>query len=88
MPLRILMVGTFDTKATEYAFLRERLLEHGCEVIAMNAGVDGTTTLSPIEIEAEHVATAGGAELAELNNLWSSNRIRRRRAASAPRSSP
>jgi uncharacterized protein (UPF0261 family) len=66
MPHRILMIGTFDTKATEYAFLRERLLATGCDVLAINAGIDGTTDLFPISVEAEEVASAAGEELTAL----------------------
>ena len=63
MSARILMVGTFDSKGIEYAFLRDRLVACGCEVLAINAGVNGSTDLFPIEIEADEVAAAGGEDL-------------------------
>jgi len=66
MSARILLLGTFDTKGPEYAFLRERILEAGCEVIAVNAGIDGTSDLFPIEIEADEVAQAGGESINDL----------------------
>jgi uncharacterized protein (UPF0261 family) len=66
MANRVLMVGTFDSKGVEYAFLRERILAGGCEVIAMNAGVDGTTDLFPVEVEADAVAESGGQSLDKL----------------------
>ncbi|MFT5467143.1 MAG: hypothetical protein ACI8UO_002247, partial [Verrucomicrobiales bacterium] len=32
---RILIIGAFDTKGEEHAFLRERIIELGCEVLTM-----------------------------------------------------
>lgn len=69
MPGRVLIVGTFDSKAAEFAFLRERIIENGCEVIAVNAGVDGSTDLFPVEVEAGLVAPEGGEALAALRDL-------------------
>ncbi|MDA0590563.1 MAG: Tm-1-like ATP-binding domain-containing protein [Planctomycetota bacterium] len=66
---RVLIIGTFDSKADEFAFLRERIIENGCEVIAVNAGVDGSTDLFPIEVEASIVAFEGGEALAALRDL-------------------
>ena len=37
----IMMVGAFDTKGVEYAFLREQILARGHEVLAVNTGVMG-----------------------------------------------
>jgi uncharacterized protein (UPF0261 family) len=36
----VVLLGTLDTKGTEYAFLRDRLLEHGVEVLLIDAGVN------------------------------------------------
>ena len=66
---RVLIIGTFDTKADEFAFLRERIIENGCEVLAINAGVDGSTDLFPIEVEASIVAAEGGEAIAALRDL-------------------
>lgn len=63
---RVLMLGTFDSKGAEYAFLRERILACGCEVVSMNAGVDGSTDLFPVDVEADTVADAGGEALSSL----------------------
>lgn len=60
MSHRILLLGTFDTKGPEYAFLRDRILEAGCEVVSINAGIDGSTDLFPVDVEAGEVAQAGG----------------------------
>lgn len=64
MARTILMVGAFDTKDAEYAFLRERILELGCSVLAVNTGTLGSTTLFPVDVENEEVARAGGFEIA------------------------
>src|SRR5207249_11352818 len=36
----VVLLGTLDTKGTEYAFLRDRLLEHGVDVLLVDAGVN------------------------------------------------
>lgn len=69
MAKRVLMIGTFDSKGPEYAFLRERLLEHGCEVLAMNVGVNGSTLLFPVDFEAGEVARCGGEALMALREV-------------------
>ncbi|NQV28279.1 MAG: Tm-1-like ATP-binding domain-containing protein [Rhodopirellula sp.] len=66
MTKRVLMLGTFDSKGAEYAFLRERILACGGEVVSVNAGVDGSTELFPVDVEAESVAEAGGESLNSL----------------------
>ena len=38
MPV-VVLVGTLDTKALEYGFLRDRIREHGVEVLLVDAGV-------------------------------------------------
>ena len=63
---RVMLIGAFDTKGEEYAFLRDRIVEGGCDVIAVNTGVMETTPRFPIDVAAEEVARAGGAELATL----------------------
>lgn len=66
---RILIIGAFDTKGEEHAFLRERILEQGCEVLTMNFGVMGTTTAFEVDIESWDVASSGGEALAALQEL-------------------
>src|SRR6266850_70683 len=53
------MIGAFDTKGEEYAFLRS-------EIIARGQRVMGTTKVFPVDVEAEEVARAGGGELKAL----------------------
>lgn len=66
MAFRILMLGTFDSKGAEYAFLRDRLMSAGCDVVSINAGIDGSTDLFPVDVEADEVASVGGESLFEL----------------------
>jgi uncharacterized protein (UPF0261 family) len=61
----VVAIGTLDTKGAEYAFLRDRLREHGVDVILVDAGVLGEPT-TPADVTREEVARAAGAELADL----------------------
>lgn len=61
----VVLAGTLDTKGHEYAYVRDRLREHGVEVILVDAGVLGAPLTEP-DIAREAVATAGGANLADL----------------------
>ena len=63
---RIVVIGAFDTKANEYAFLRDAILRQGGKVLTVNIGVLGTTDLFPVDIEADEVARAGGGDLETL----------------------
>ncbi|SVD84189.1 uncharacterized protein METZ01_LOCUS437043, partial [marine metagenome] len=66
MSQTVLLVGAFDTKGPEYAFVRAQILANGLEVLTLNTGVLGTTDLFPVDVEADRVAQAGGST---LNNL-------------------
>jgi uncharacterized protein (UPF0261 family) len=66
MAKTICMIGAFDTKGVEYAFLRERIIERGHAVLAVSTGVLGSTDLFPVDVEADEVAKAGGSNLAAL----------------------
>lgn len=61
----VLVLGTLDTKAEEYAFAIELLQRAGVEVLLVDAGVLGTSELSP-DITADEVARAAGASRADL----------------------
>ena len=61
----VVAIGTLDTKGTEYAYLRERLLGHGVDVVLVDAGVLGEPTTEPDVTRAE-VARAAGADVARL----------------------
>ena len=62
----VLMIGAFDTKGAEYDFLRRQVIAAGCAVLAVNTGPLGTTDLFPVDIEADEVARAAGADLPAL----------------------
>jgi uncharacterized protein (UPF0261 family) len=62
----ILMIGAFDTKGAEYAFLRGEIIARGHEVLAANTGVVGAAEDFPVDISADEIALAGGTTLAAL----------------------
>jgi len=61
----VVLLGTFDTKGEEYAWLRDRLREVGCETLLVDAGVfsDGHGMADVLPAE---VAAAAGEDLEEL----------------------
>lgn len=63
---KICLIGAFDTKGPEYAFVRGQILARGHEVLAVNTGVMGSTDLFSVDVEADKVAEAGGSSLAGL----------------------
>jgi uncharacterized protein (UPF0261 family) len=66
MQKTICLIGAFDTKGQEYAFIREHILRRGHRVLAVNTGVLGSTELFPVDIESDRVAGAGGGNLEQL----------------------
>ncbi|HSR12421.1 MAG TPA: Tm-1-like ATP-binding domain-containing protein [Thermodesulfobacteriota bacterium] len=62
----ILMIGAFDVKGEEFAYVRKLIRNQGFDVLAMDFGVFETTNLFPVDIGHEEVARAGGADLARL----------------------
>jgi uncharacterized protein (UPF0261 family) len=60
------MIGAFDTKGPEYAFVRERILARGHKVLTVNTAVLGSSVLFPVDVEADKVAEAGGGSLQQL----------------------
>jgi uncharacterized protein (UPF0261 family) len=62
----ICLVGAFDTKGAEYAFVREQILARGHEVFTVNTGIMGSTDLFPVNVDAYDVAQAGGGSLEQL----------------------
>ena len=80
----ILVIGAFDTKGAEYAFLREQILACGHEVLALNTGVLGSTDLFPVDVEANEVAQAGGEGLVALRERRDRGEAMKVMAAGAP----
>ncbi|MEK6247609.1 MAG: Tm-1-like ATP-binding domain-containing protein, partial [Planctomycetales bacterium] len=66
MSQTVLVIGAFDTKGPEYAFLRDQILGQGAEVLSVNTGVMGTTDLFPVDIEAAVVCESVGGDLAAI----------------------
>jgi uncharacterized protein (UPF0261 family) len=60
----VVLLGTLDTKGPEYAFLRDRVRDAGCDVILVDAGV--MSERSPGDITADEVARAAGEDRAAL----------------------
>jgi uncharacterized protein (UPF0261 family) len=58
----VVLLGTLDTKGSEYAFLRDRVRDAGCDVILVDAGV--MSERSPGDITADEVARAAGEDRA------------------------
>lgn len=65
MSATILLLGTLDTKGSEYAYVRELIEARGCSVLVVDAGVLGEPAITP-EVSAAEVAAAGGSSLKEL----------------------
>jgi uncharacterized protein (UPF0261 family) len=61
----VVLLGTLDTKGHEYAYLRERIREAGCEVVLVDAGVLGEALITP-DVGRQEVAEAAGEDVAAL----------------------
>ncbi|MGI5204328.1 Tm-1-like ATP-binding domain-containing protein [Spirillospora sp. CA-108201] len=60
----VVLVGTLDTKGAEYAWLRDRVRELGCDTVLVDVGVGPSDVEA--DVSAEDVAQAGGASLPAL----------------------
>ena len=81
---KICMIGAFDTKGAEYAYLRKCIHAKGYEVLAVNTAVLGSTDLFAVDVEAEEVAEAGGASLEQLRADKDRGRAMKVMCAGAP----
>jgi uncharacterized protein (UPF0261 family) len=61
----VVLIGTLDTKGLEYAFLRERLQDHGCETLLIDTGILDSPQVAP-DIDRDTVAQAAGTTIADL----------------------
>ncbi len=61
----VLLIGTLDTKGDEYAFLRDRLIDAGVDVLLADVGTLEPPRATP-DITREEVAAGTGADLAAL----------------------
>ncbi|WP_371528526.1 Tm-1-like ATP-binding domain-containing protein [Streptomyces sp. NBC_01283] len=63
----VVLVGTLDTKGTEYAWLRERLREYGSDTLLIDTGILPPPDTAPTpDVPADAVARAAGHDLAKL----------------------
>jgi uncharacterized protein (UPF0261 family) len=65
MAKRILIMGSFDTKASELTFLRERVTELGFEAVCMDTSMGRASTVK-VEIGSDEVSTAAGVPVSEI----------------------
>ncbi len=68
MPKTICIIGAFDTKGEDHAFLRDEILKRGHQTLTINIGVLGSTTLFPVDYQSEDVAKVGGFNLVDLRS--------------------
>jgi uncharacterized protein (UPF0261 family) len=61
----VALVGTLDTKGTEYAFVRDRLHAAGVDTLVVDVGVLGEPAFAA-DVGRTEVAAAAGADLAKL----------------------
>ncbi len=62
----VVMIGCFDTKGEDFGYLHSCLVHKGLRVIAINTGILGTTNRFFVDVEADQVLNAEGANLAEI----------------------
>ena len=60
----VVLAGTLDTKGHEYAFVRDRVREHGVDVLLVDVGVYAPQ-VEP-DISREEVARAAGEDVQAL----------------------
>ncbi|MGW7680997.1 Tm-1-like ATP-binding domain-containing protein [Kribbella sp. NPDC054772] len=61
----VVLLGTLDTKGSEYAFVRDRLLTAGLDVVVVDAGVLGLPSIDA-DVDRSAVAAAAAADLDHL----------------------
>lgn len=61
----VVLVGTLDTKGVEYEFVKNCIINAGCDAIVVDTGVLGEPPFEP-EISAAEVVAMGGVELASI----------------------
>jgi uncharacterized protein (UPF0261 family) len=83
-PKTILVVGTYDTKATELAYLADRIRAMGGSVLTMDVSVLGDPP-DPTNIAKDEVARAGGMPIAEVIALGDEHSAFRVMSAGAAR---
>ncbi len=65
MPPTVVLLGTFDTKGAEYAFLRDQIRAHNVNALLVDAGVFDPVSVDP-DVSRHEVAQAGGVAVSDL----------------------
>jgi uncharacterized protein (UPF0261 family) len=68
MPKTICIIGAFDTKGEDHAFLRQEILKRGYQAVTVNIGILGSTNFFPVDYDSGEVAKAGEVDLADLRS--------------------
>jgi uncharacterized protein (UPF0261 family) len=68
MPKTICILGAFDTKGEDHAFLRQEILKRGQQALTVNIGILGSTNFFPVDYDSGEVAKAGEVDLADLRS--------------------
>lgn len=66
--MTVALIGTLDTKGTEYQFVRDLIRDAGFATLVIDAGVVGSPVFQP-DIPRDRVFTAAGTSLAEIQRL-------------------
>jgi uncharacterized protein (UPF0261 family) len=61
----IVLIGTLDTKGTEYEYVRRLIEAEGCKVIVVDVGIKGSPQIAA-DITKEQVAAAAGVDVQAL----------------------
>ena len=81
----VLLLGTLDTKGDEYAFLRERLLAAGVDVLVADCGTGGAPHGLTPDVSAADMAAEAGARLEDLTDRGAAVGTMARAAAAVAR---
>jgi uncharacterized protein (UPF0261 family) len=65
MAKTVAVIGAFDTKGLEFAFLKAEIEKRGCRTLMINVGVLGDAPFQT-DIQAETISAAGGSSLIDL----------------------
>jgi uncharacterized protein (UPF0261 family) len=70
----VVVVGTLDTKGPEVAYIRDRLIEHGCATTVIDVGILGEPLGIVPDIDHDEVATYAGTTIDEVRQAGTRGR--------------
>jgi uncharacterized protein (UPF0261 family) len=73
MQKTIVLLGTMDTKGMEFGYVKDKIIEQGCHVIVVDAGILGKPLLEP-DITREQVARAAGLSIKDVASTGDENK--------------